>query len=162
MAFSLGTILTRIMDGPVLAQHRGHAAQHAHGSQGGAAPPPTTVQGPTAGPAPARVIPPAPAGYDVFIRDMHAGMEKMMQDMHADPPSSDPDIDFLVMMVPHHWGAVEMARLVLRHGRDPLVREIAQTILAGQQTEMQGMRGRLDALRRGTDDYPSLSGNRGP
>jgi uncharacterized protein (DUF305 family) len=94
--------------------------------------------------------------------EMHAGMETMMQDMHADPPSGNPDIDFLVMMVPHHWGAVEMARLVLRDGRDPLVREIAQSILAGQQTEMQGMRGRLEALRRGAEDYPSLSGNRGP
>ncbi|KPF71413.1 hypothetical protein IP69_06775 [Bosea sp. AAP35] len=107
-------------------------------------------------------MPAAPGGYDRFIKDMHVGMEKMMQDMHADPPSGNPDIDFLVMMVPHHWGAVEMARLVLRDGRDPLVREIAQSILAGQQTEMQGMRGRLEALRRGGDDYPSLSGNRGP
>jgi uncharacterized protein (DUF305 family) len=104
-----------------------------------------------------------PADYDAYLRDMHVGMEKMMQDMHADPPSGDPDIDFLAMMVPHHWGAVEMARLVLRDGRDPLVREIAEAILAGQQTEMQGMRGRLEALRRGgDDDYPSLSGNRGP
>ena len=104
----------------------------------------------------------APSGYDAYLSEMHVGMEKMMRDMHADPPSGDPDIDFLAMMVPHHWGAVEMARLVLRDGRDPIVREIAEAILAGQQTEMQGMRGRLEALRRGGDDYPSLSGNRGP
>jgi uncharacterized protein (DUF305 family) len=124
----------------------------------------TTPAQPTASdkPSPGQTTPLAPAGYDAYLRDMHVGMEKMMQDMHADPPSGDPDIDFLVMMVPHHWGAVEMARLVLRDGRDPLVREIAETILAGQQTEMQGMRGRLEALRRGDDDYPSLSGNRGP
>lgn len=162
MAFSLGTILTLITDGPVLVQHRGHGGHHSHGQQSGGAAPPAVVQSPQTSPAPAGAIPAAPTGYDGFIRDMHVGMEKMMQDMHADPPSGNPDIDFLVMMVPHHWGAVEMARLVLRDGRDPLVREIAQSILAGQQTEMQGMRGRLDALRRGTDDYPSLSGNRGP
>jgi hypothetical protein len=161
MAFSLGTILAHIMDGPVLAQHSGHAAHHGHGRQGSATAPPA-VQAPPANPPPASATPAAPAGYDGFIKDMHVGMEKMMQDMHADPPSGNPDIDFLVMMVPHHWGAVEMARLVLRDGRDPLVREIAQSILAGQQTEMQGMRGRLEALRRGGDDYPSLSGNRGP
>lgn len=85
-----------------------------------------------------------------------------MRDMHADPPSGDPDIDFLAMMIPHHWGAVEMARLVLRDGRDPLVREIAEKILAAQLTEMEGMRGRLAALKRGDADYPSPSGNRGP
>lgn len=133
---------------------------HDHSQHHGAAmpPAPATAEQPATG----KAAPLAPAGYDAYLRDMHVGMEKMMQDMHADPPSGDPDIDFLAMMVPHHWGAVEMARLVLRDGRDPLVREIAETILAGQQTEMQGMRGRLEALRRGGDDYPSLSGNRGP
>lgn len=156
MAFSLGTILALITDEPVLAQHSGHGAHHGHGRQGGAIAPPAAAAAPIA------AMPAAPAGYDGFVKEMHVSMEKMMQDMHADPPSGNPDIDFLVMMVPHHWGAVEMARLVLRDGRDPLVREIAQSILAGQQTEMQGMRGRLEALRRGVDDYPSLSGNRGP
>lgn len=131
----------------MLAQDHGHTASHGHGRHGGGTKPPS---------------PPAPKGYDAYLGDMHAGMEKMMQDMHADPPSGNPDIDFLAMMVPHHWGAVEMARLVLRDGHDPLVREIAETILASQLTEMQGMRGRLEALRRGGDDYPSLSGNRGP
>lgn len=162
MAFSLGTILALVTERPVLAQHHGHATHRGHDPKRGAAAPPAELQGPTASPAPVGAIPAAPAGYDGFIKEIHVGMEKMMQDMHADPPSGNPDIDFLVMMVPHHWGAVEMARLVLRHGRDPLVREIAQTILAGQQTEIQGMRGRLDALRRGADDFPSLSGNRGP
>ncbi|CAD5254001.1 conserved hypothetical protein [Bosea sp. 62] len=132
---------------------------HDHSQHRGAMPPPSPSSGKPAADKAASL---APAGYDAYLRDMHVGMEKMMQDMHADPPSGDPDIDFLVMMVPHHWGAVEMARLVLRDGRDPLVREIAEAILAGQQTEMQGMRGRLEALRRGGDGYPSLSGNRGP
>jgi len=127
---------------------------HDHSHHGGAMPP-----SPDKAAAAAAT---APKGYDAYLSDMHVGMEKMMRDMHADPPSGDPDIDFLAMMVPHHWGAVEMARLILRDGRDPIVREIAEAILAGQQTEMQGMRGRLEALRRGGDDYPSLSGNRGP
>lgn len=152
MRFFLDSIKVRSATGATLvhdhSQHRGAAMP----------PAPTAVEKPAAD----KPAPMAPVGYDAYLRDMHAGMEKMMQDMHADPPSGDPDIDFLVMMVPHHWGAVEMARLVLRDGRDPLVREIAETILAGQQTEMQGMRGRLEALRRGGDHYPSLTGNRGP
>lgn len=102
-----------------------------------------------------------PQAYQRYMADMHVGMEKMMRDMHADPPSGDPDIDFLVMMIPHHWGATEMARLVLHYGRDPLVREIAQTILATQIGEIQGMRGRLRVLREGEENYPSLTGNRG-
>jgi uncharacterized protein (DUF305 family) len=99
--------------------------------------------------------------YAAYTTDMHAGMSKMMREMHADPPSGDPDIDFLAMMIPHHDGAVEMARLVLRTGRDPLVREIAEKILETQIAEMAGMRGRLAALRRCDPDYPSLTGNRG-
>lgn len=146
MRFSLDTMLARVVGGAVPV--------HDHSNHGGAMPP--SPDKTTAAAAAAA------KGYDTYLSDMHVGMEKMMRDMHADPPSGDPDIDFLAMMVPHHWGAVEMARLVLRDGRDPIVREIAEAILAGQQTEMQGMRGRLEALRRGDDDYPSLSGNRGP
>jgi uncharacterized protein (DUF305 family) len=92
---------------------------------------------------------------------MRTGMDKMMLDMDEDPPSGDPDLDFLVMMIPHHWGATEMARLVLLHGRDPLVREIAEKILATQVSEIEGMRGRLAALRESGEIYPSLTGNRG-
>lgn len=146
MRFPLEAMLTRIAGGAVPVN------DHSHHGGGAMSPLPEKTTGAAA----------APRGYDAYLSDMHVGMEKMMRDMHADPPSGDPDIDFLAMMVPHHWGAVEMARLVLRDGRDPLVREIAESILAGQQTEMQGMRGRLEALRRGGDDYPSLSGNRGP
>jgi len=92
---------------------------------------------------------------------MHEGMDKMMRDMHADPPSGDPDVDFLVMMIPHHAGAVEMARLVLRHGKDSIVREIAELILAAQVGEIAGMQGRLALMRHGVNAYPALTGNRG-
>lgn len=102
-----------------------------------------------------------PKAYSRFISEMHTGMDKMNRDMHADPPSGDPDLDFLAMMIPHHWGATEMARLVLLHGRDPLVREIAEKILATQVSEIDGMRGRLAELRESVDSYPSLTGNRG-
>ena len=102
-----------------------------------------------------------PLDYARFTAGMRTGMDKMMLDMDEDPPSGDPDLDFLVMMIPHHWGATEMARLVLLHGRDPLVREIAEKILATQISEIEGMRGRLAALREDGEIYPSLTGNRG-
>lgn len=101
---------------------------------------------------------------DSFARAMHAAMGRMMAAMHAAPPSGNPDRDFLAMMAPHHEGAVEMARLVLLHGRDPLTRQMAGEIIAGQTTEAAAMRARLAALRAppaGGEDYPTLGGTRG-
>ena len=97
---------------------------------------------------------------------MHNAMVKMSKDMEAAPMTGDPDRDFLAMMIPHHEGAVEMARLVLLHGRDPLVRKLAEEIIAAQQTEIATMRNRLEILRAGPDPnpggYPALEGTRGP
>jgi len=101
-----------------------------------------------------------------FTADMHAAMTKMSKDMEAAPMTGDPDKDFLAMMIPHHEGAVEMARLVLVHGRDPLVRRLAEDIIAAQQAEITTMRQRLDILKAGRDlapgGFPALGGTRGP
>ena len=101
-----------------------------------------------------------------FAREMDAGMEQMMRDMHAPGYSGSADIDFLAMMIPHHEGAVEMARLVLVHGRDPLTRKLAEDIIAGQVVEIEGMKRRLEILRAGPEpgpgDFPALGGTRGP
>ena len=96
---------------------------------------------------------------------MGAGMDRMMRDMHAPGYTGDPDIDFLAMMIPHHEGAVEMARLELVHGADPLTRTLAEEIIASQTVEIDGMRRRLAMLRSGRDpsrDFPALGGTRGP
>lgn len=100
-----------------------------------------------------------------FQREMNAGMEKMMHTMHAPGYSGNPDIDFLAMMIPHHEGAVEMARLVLLHGHDPVTRRLAEDILASQTVEIEGMRRRLEVLRKGSGsapEFPELGGTRGP
>ena len=78
---------------------------------------------------------------------MNTSMERMMADMHRDPPSGNADIDFLVMMIPHYSGAVAMARLVLAAGSDPLTRAFAEQMIADQSGEIAGMRGRLAALQ---------------
>ena len=99
-----------------------------------------------------------------FQADMDAGMARMMQDMHALDYSGNADADFLAMMIPHHAGAVDMARLVLRHGRDPATRQLAEEIMAGQTLEIESMTRRLAALRQPASagpDFPSLGGNRG-
>lgn len=100
-----------------------------------------------------------------FAAQMAAGMEKMMHDMHAARPTGDPDIDFLAMMIPHHEGAVEMARLALLHARDPHARRLAEDIITSQTVEIASMKRRLEMLRHGSDpdsDFPALGGTRGP
>src|SRR6267143_1862299 len=52
----------------------------------------------------------------------------------------DPDRDFVASMIPHHQGAVDMARGVLLHGNDPALRRLAEGIVADQQTEIAYMR----------------------
>ena len=110
--------------------------------------------------------PAAPPGQTAFVTGMHAAMVEMSKAMETAAMTGDPDRDFLAMMIPHHEGAVEMARLVLLHGRDPLVRRLAEEIIAGQQTEITAMRERLAILRAGRDPdpggFPALGGTRGP
>ena len=100
-----------------------------------------------------------------FAREMDASMQQMMRDMHAPGYSGNADIDFLSMMIAHHQGAIEMARLQLIHGRDPLVRQMAEEIIAGQATEVAAMRARLERLRAGDDSapdgFPALGATRG-
>lgn len=89
-----------------------------------------------------------PRGGD-FAREMSVGMDRMMRDMHACSHTGNADVDFLAMMIPHHEGAIEMARLVLLHGNDPLTRRLAEEIIASQTVEIQTMRARYAILNRG-------------
>jgi uncharacterized protein (DUF305 family) len=96
---------------------------------------------------------------------LDAGMKKMMNDMHSPGYTGNPDVDFLAMMNPHHEGAVEMARLVLIYGKDPLTRRLAEEIVASQTAEIAAMRQRVAILRHSDDPnpggFPALHGTRG-
>ena len=71
---------------------------------------------------------------------MDESMARMMSDMHRTPASGDPDRDFVTMMIPHHQGAVDMARALLAHSDDPELRNLAQSILVEQASEIALMR----------------------
>jgi hypothetical protein len=74
-----------------------------------------------------------------FLAENEAAMKKMMTDMAVNP-TGDVDADFVAMMVPHHQGAIDIAVAVLRHGRNPQIRRLAQEIIVAQQQEIAAMR----------------------
>jgi len=72
--------------------------------------------------------------------EMMSGMATMNRDMAAARPSGDADRDFVTMMLPHHQGAIDMAQVELRYGRDPQMRRLAKAIVAAQATEIGEMK----------------------
>lgn len=75
----------------------------------------------------------------IFLAENAEAMERMMATMHV-APTGDIDKDFVTMMIPHHQGAIDMARAVLRSSRNAAVRRLAQEIIVTQQDEIRAMR----------------------
>jgi uncharacterized protein (DUF305 family) len=63
----------------------------------------------------------------------------MHTDMGAGVQAKNADVGFVRGMIPHHQGAIEMAKVELKYGKDPEMRALAQKIIDTQQSEIQFM-----------------------
>jgi uncharacterized protein (DUF305 family) len=67
-----------------------------------------------------------------------AGMDRMMSGMMV-PYTGNADVDFVTGMIPHHQGAIDMAKVVLEFGKDPAIRKLAEDIIKAQDSEIAFM-----------------------
>jgi uncharacterized protein (DUF305 family) len=75
---------------------------------------------------------PATEAYRAANVAMHEAMDIEFTD--------DPDIDFARGMIGHHEGAIDMARIVLEHGDDPELRQLAEEVIEAQEAEIEFLR----------------------
>lgn len=128
IAFALAAALVPLALAPPAARAQGHPHGHAgHGTRGTKA---------------------AGQAQNASVREFTAAHHRMMAAM-GQPYTGDPDIDFRVQMIPHHQGAIDMAKVALRHARDPFTRQLAESVIVEQQREIAEMRGWL--ARRGVE-----------
>ena len=114
-ALVLGTAVLASTATAALAHHGGPHPEHGSHQHGGSKGPDT------------------PAG-----REFQAAHQKMMSAMNQ-PFTGDPDVDFRVHMIPHHQGAIDMARVAMRHAKDPWTRQLAEAVIVEQQREIAEM-----------------------
>ena len=67
---------------------------------------------------------------------LNASMEQMHRAMASVEASGNSDVDFVRLMLPHHQGALDMAKTQLMYGTDPQMRRLAQEIITDQQSEI--------------------------
>jgi uncharacterized protein (DUF305 family) len=96
--------------------------------------------------------PPSISSQVPFETAMMQAMQRMDRDMMAAPMTGDPDHDFLAMMIPHHQGAIDMAKVILLHTKDPRIRNLAQGIITDQAYEIQLMSSWLEQAHASPPD----------
>lgn len=65
-------------------------------------------------------------------------MSGMMKGMMT-PATAKPDLDFVQGMIPHHQGAIDMAKVVLQYGKDPEIKKLAEGVVKAQESEISAM-----------------------
>ena len=76
---------------------------------------------------------------DAAHQDLSRGMDEMNADMAGAMSAADIDVAFVCSMIPHHQGAIDMAKAELTHGDDPWARALAEKVIAAQEQEISEM-----------------------
>lgn len=66
-------------------------------------------------------------------------MKQMQDEMQAMTMTNDPNMDFVMMMKPHHQAAIDMAKAYLKYGNDPKLTAMAKNIVSSQKKEISEM-----------------------
>lgn len=77
---------------------------------------------------------------DAAHQDLMKGMGAMNAQMNEGMLAPDLDVAFVCGMLPHHQGAIDMARAELKYGKDPFTRQLATGIIAAQEKEIAEMK----------------------
>lgn len=75
-------------------------------------------------------------------------MKKMHEGMMSVKSTGDADVDFVQGMIPHHQGAIDMAKVVLEKGKDPEIKKLAEGIVKAQESEIKLMNDWLAAHKK--------------
>lgn len=106
------------------AQHSGHQMAPSHGQHGAKATSAPQIKGADT---------PSSRAFEEANSKMHAGMGITY--------TGNADRDFIAGMIAHHQGAVDMAKIVIKYGKDPEVRKLAEEIVTAQEKEIAWMKG---------------------
>ncbi len=90
-----------------------------------------------------------------FAELMNDSMAVMDDGMTQAPMNGDANHDFVTMMIPHHQGAVDMAKALLIYSTDAELRHLAQQIITDQQNEINLMRAWLKRYQKTPVSVPA-------
>lgn len=83
------------------------------------------------------------AGHDMQMDEAHADLVMGMDDMNAKMmqgmTAKDIDVAFVCGMIPHHQGAINMAKAELAHGDDQWAKDMAKKVIDAQEAEIAEM-----------------------
>ena len=132
--------MAQMQHGPAAGAGGGHAGHEAPSSSSQAG---TPTMDPAARQKMMQDMSPTP-NDPASTKAFKAADMKMMHDM-AVPYTGDADVDLRTKMIPHHQGAIDMARVALAHAKDPETKRMAQKIIDHQEREIAEMQ---DWLRK--------------
>jgi uncharacterized protein (DUF305 family) len=123
----------QMQHGPGMQQRQGMHGQgmHGQGMHGKSMHGGHSSHGQAAGEAKGDTSPSSLAFHGINVK-MHKAMDIAF--------TGNTDVDFVKGMIPHHEGAVDMAKTALAFGKDPEIRALAEAIVKAQETEIAQMK----------------------